>query len=515
MIPNNNDQSMNQTIQNVQNGNIQAGENVQQQNLTEAQLTEILRQPIQQLVTFFNTAYFGNASSVKISWFLLSLYLENLVAYNLFEHSLITITATQHRPTLLSLLHPFKVYSSQGKFIKRSDFPSIAKEAQLPIPIAQIIIVGQIFFTSIESVESFLKSLKLFSRSLISEKQVLEWCSSLLPNLSKFLYYSIVDERRESLDPFNLQQFFVSLPQKMKILAYSPNLQTAFSKFTKEKTISIYEDLLEYSSSSPEDRVSEIKLEILDVRSFSYYTAYVDNLTFVDVPSKSMTTICKSLYGTDESPLFGTKLFGERCKQVGKKEHARYLEQFSTHLMITDKFDCEYRSTYIKMNSCKTLERTLFYFGFQTEIFQEFSEILSQLTTFSESIDEITTEIKRIMLFKDETVYSSIRFATLYILLLELYKIVKEDTATNMNKLIMAMKTEKPPFSSYGDSLLANADVLVMGIMRSVKHFQEKFNNYGSACQTLKNRMIAKIQIKNKNIKISLVENLIVDTNTK
>lgn len=475
------------------------------------QISEI-KQIIQRFISFVNSGYEGNARVVKSLWFVLSLFLENLLAFNLFEYSVLSLTLPEHKSTVVALLNPFKQLATQNKFIRRSKFPAVSKDS-IPIPIIQLIIVGQIFFKDIESFDSFLKALRLFSRSAISERQVLEWCSNLLPEFSKFMYYSIIEERKESLDPAFIYKYFNALPPKVKTLVFSPTLEKSFQNYQEESTISIYEDLLAYSQAPPDDRLSQLKLEITEVRSSAFYTAYVDNLTFTDTPTKAMISVSNSLYRSEQQNLFGSNIFGERCKQVGQKEHLIYLEQFRNHLANLSPFDAEYRSSYIKMHSCKTQELTLFYNGFKAEITPEFGVILDNLAEFGENVEGITEEINRIKLFKDEKFYSSVRYASVYMLMSQLQNLLRENVSTILPKLVSAMKTEQPPFASFGECEIANADVIVMGIMKSIKHFNDRYEKYGAACRNLKSRMFAKVIIESNTVSISLVENLIVENN--
>ena len=471
----------------------------------------------------FVSSNFRDQQAIKLCFHAISLYVEYLVPYNLFENLIYIITKAEHKQQISQILLQIKQISAEIRS-KNSKTSSSSKQSQNQIqnnhiisPILQLIICSQFLMNDSSQIFSFLKCLKLFSKQLINEKQAVDWLSAIVPQFAKYFYFALVDEDRISFDPYNLFQVINKMNDKTKQLAFSPVVLQCFSLFKKDPCETIYDDLIAAANSPYQLRMDQMKLEISQMKSITYFLAYTDNMKYNDTKTvtKAMESASKALYGNfANDKLFGTKIFGQRCKEIGKKEHQRHVQLESDFLEKVQRVSADYRTVYAKKFSHHSIERNIFYndvfhMKFNKNLFQTVISIAEYLSKDISEIQEAFSEFKT-ALYSDTTFFCTLKYAFSFVYLNEACRICANESEDVLQSIVSTIMNSSPPYVLFGHTELANVDIPFRGFLRSLKHNKEKHEKFGKTCKMTDHFFIAKVQIvENEFISLNLVENII------
>ena len=495
-------------------------------------LRERLKQEINNFSSIIFKTYQNNPLTIILVFQNISLYIEGLIAYNLFENIMYYLLKDKTKQEIDLLLSPIKAIATENKpkgsrsgssrmSQSQSQDQGINEESPfgcsilLP-PILQLIIGSQFFFNSTNQLKSFLKCLKLYSKHLFSDKQAVDWLSALLPSFAKFFYFALVDEDRKQLDPYNLYQIIETMNEDIKGLAFSPEILKCFQKYEKDPSESIYDDIILAANSPYSNRMDQMKLEISQMKSITYFLAYIENVHYLvnKTVTKSMEGAIKALYGQPiNDKLYGTKIFSDRCKEIGKIENQKYHELIDAFLSSVPSSSADYRTVYIKKFNNHSIERDLFYSGttlisLNKDSLDKTFHILKQLSETVPEIQESFSDFST-LLDIDISFYCTVKYAVSFIHLQEACRICENESDESLQNITNAILHNSPPYISFGTTELSNVDVPFRGIMKGLKHWQEKDSKYGAICKKSNTFYIVYITVLRSNlIELTPIQNI-------
>ena len=65
-----------------------------------------------------------------------------------------------------------------------------------------------------------------------------------------------------------------------------------------------------------------------------------------------------------------------------------------------------------------------------------------------------------------------------------------------MNEVVKSILNDGPPYINFGDSELANIDIPFRGLLRGLKHINEKDTLFGRICALTKDFFVVKVTIQ-------------------
>ena len=451
-------------------------------------------------VLYFMSTYFPKDTRMfKLTCQAVALLLENLISYNLFESILSNITEMQYNNELLASLSSLRQMTTEGRVIRRASDVRTLSPALVPSSILQLIIASQFFISNIEEMESILKCLKLFSKCLINEKEASDWLSLVVKQLSRFFFFAISEEEKSFYNPAKILRFIMELPERSRFIAFSPAVIKCFEKFQDGEDKNIYEELISEMNSPCCLRMDQMKIEIFAMKSSTFYKAYCDDVIYNEtkVVTKPMESAVKALYGIVNNSLFGTEEFEARCIENGMNENKNYVNKTNEYLSKLQTISADYRTQYIKKFNHFSIERSFFYEGFTMENSEELAKIVNAAENMSKDVPEILPAIAEFKtLLSGSEFYATIKFASSFVFLNEALRICKGKSDEVMNEVVKSILNDGPPYINFGDSELANIDIPFRGLLRGLKHINEKDTLFGRICVLTKDFFVLKVTIQ-------------------